>query len=104
MKTKYFKVCRVRCKRCGTVLEYVNRSRQDNGLGSALMCSCGKVGLDPSACLYRILGDRENYEDLSEPWEIADNLLVVEQDRAAGKSGCTVEELEEHLDKMIKGE
>lgn len=101
---KYYKVCRVRCKLCGTVLEYVNRSKQDNGLGSALMCDCGKVGLDPSACLYRVLGDPENYEDLSEPWEIADNLLAVEQDRAEGEIGCTVEELEAYLDNVIEGD
>lgn len=168
MEIKYFKVCRVRCKQCGTILEYVNRSKQDNGLGSALMCDCGKVGLDPSACLYRILGDRENYEDLSEEWSadtvwldrfiyryhldrrpdgewnerlevgfcpegavkvgqilrvgdwtqevlkvephykevprhvVQHQLDAVEQDRAEGKTGCTVEELDAYLDKVIE--
>lgn len=64
---KYYRVCRIRCKSCGTVLEYYNRSKSDRGPGYPTMCRCGKVGLDPSACAYRILG--EPFEDLSEPWQ-----------------------------------
>lgn len=69
MEYPYFRICRLRCKCCGTVLEWKNRSKDDWGPGYALYCQCGKVGLDPSAAAYRILGDKENWEDLSEKWE-----------------------------------
>ena len=69
MGLKYFSVCRLRCKRCGSVIEYHNRSKDDRGTGYPLTCSCGKVSLDPSACAYRILGAEEDWEDLSIPWE-----------------------------------
>ena len=69
MKMKYFKVCRVRCKRCGDVLEYENQSKQDIGTRAPMYCHCQEVALDASATMYRILGAPEDYEDLSEPWE-----------------------------------
>ena len=65
---KYFKICRVRCKSCGTILEYENRSKDDAGPGSLMACECGKVALDPSATLYRIIGSADFWEDLSEEW------------------------------------
>lgn len=68
MKLKYYKVCRVRCKRCGDVLEHVNQSKEDN-YPRVLFCSCGQVGLDPSASLYRIQGEPGSFDDLSEEWE-----------------------------------
>lgn len=68
MKVKYFKVCRVRCKLCGTVLEHTNHTKEDNG-NDALWCACGKVMLDPAASFYRVMGNPDEYEDLSEPWE-----------------------------------
>ena len=71
-KMKYIKTCRVRCLRCGDVLEYENKTKEDNP-PFVLQCSCMRVALDPSATLYRILtippGTPEDYEDLSEPWE-----------------------------------
>ena len=69
MELKYYKVCRLRCNCCGSVMEYQNRSKDDRGTRYVMMCSCGKVGLDPSACMYRILGDKDDWEDLSEEWE-----------------------------------
>lgn len=68
MKFKYFKTCRVRCKSCGDVLEYENQSKQDGGTRAPLYCGCQKVALDPSATAYRILGNRTDFEDLSEEW------------------------------------
>lgn len=67
-KTTCYRVCRVRCKRCGDVLEYVNLTKADNGSG-LIRCSCGKVALDPSPILYRIIGASVDYEDLSEEWD-----------------------------------
>ena len=61
---KYYHVCRVRCKKCGDLLEYENSSPLDSG--RLLICRCRKVALDPSATMYRILGEPEDYEDLSE--------------------------------------
>jgi len=66
METKYYKVCRVKCLRCGDVLETVNQTKQSSG--RLMLCSCKKVGLDPSAFMFRILGNEEDYEDLSEEW------------------------------------
>lgn len=63
---KYYKVCRVKCRRCDDVLQYENQSRLDSG--RLQICKCRKVALDPSVTLYRILGDSEDYEDLSEEW------------------------------------
>lgn len=67
MEWKYYKVCWVRCKLCGDVLEHVNRSK--NELSTMLTCSCGQVSLDPSPLFHRIIGDEGTYEDLSEEWE-----------------------------------
>ena len=64
---EYYKICRVRCLRCGTILEHENQSQLESG--RLQICRCRKVALDPSAVMYRILGDPENYEDLSEVWE-----------------------------------
>lgn len=64
---KYYKRCRVKCLRCKDVLEHVNQAKDDR-LGYQLNCSCGKVRLDPAAIGYRILGDSDDYEDLSEEW------------------------------------
>lgn len=63
----YYKICRVRCRHCGDVLEHVNRTELDNH-PHLLRCSCGRVALDPSATLYRVLGEPEDYEDTSEEW------------------------------------
>jgi len=72
VKAKAFKVCRIKCKHCGDILEYENKSKEDNGPGSPLVCSCGRAGLDPSAVLYRVMafppGTMDDIEDLSEEW------------------------------------
>lgn len=65
---KYYKICRVKCLRCGDVLEYENVSKTDMGPGSLMTCSCRKVALDPSVVLYRILGSQEDWEDQSVEW------------------------------------
>ena len=65
---KYYRVCRVWCKQCGEILEHVNQTKDENTL-RVMNCSCGAVGLDPSATLYRILDSRANYADLSEEWD-----------------------------------
>lgn len=63
---KYYKICRVRCLRCSEILEYENRNRLDSG--RLQICQCRSVALDPAAVMYRILGNSEDYEDLSEEW------------------------------------
>jgi len=69
VKLKYYKICRVRCQCCEDVLEYINQSKTDRGPGAPMYCSCKRVGLDPSASLFRILGNAEDFEDLSEEWD-----------------------------------
>ena len=68
VNVQYYKVCRVKCLHCGDVLEHINRTKQDN-YNRALWCACKKVMLDPSASFYRIGGNPEDYEDLSEIWK-----------------------------------
>lgn len=63
---KYYKICRVHCRCCGDILEYINRTKNDSG--SMICCSCRKVWLDPAAVMYRILGDPEDYQDCSKEW------------------------------------
>ena len=65
---KYYRVNRVRCKRCGGELEHVNQTKEESS-ARVMYCSCGAVGLDPSASMYRILGNRADYEDMSEEWD-----------------------------------
>ena len=67
MEIKYYKVCRVQCKLCGDVLEHANETKQERS--SAIVCMCNKVTLDPSALFYRVVGDPNHYEDLSEEWK-----------------------------------
>ena len=69
MALKYYKVCRVQCLSCGDVLKKINQSKEDNS-SRVLYCSCGKVGLDPSASMYRILSfEGTAFVDLSEEWK-----------------------------------
>lgn len=57
------KICRIRCKKCGDVLEHDNAVRSC-GL---LRCRCGAVGLDPDDLAPRILAkSRDDFQDLSE--------------------------------------
>lgn len=79
---KYYRVCRVRCKRCGNVLEHVNSTKDENA-SRVMYCTCGAVGLDPSATLYRILGNSDDYTDLSEEWRDHNSQLrtMLPQDR-----------------------
>ena len=80
---KYYRVCRVRCKRCGEMLEHVNQTKDENA-PRVMSCSCGAVGLDPSATLYRILGNSADYTDLSEEWDDNSQLRAMPpQDRTA---------------------
>lgn len=83
---KYYRVCRVRCKRCGDVLEHVNKTKDESAV-RALYCSCGSVGLDPAAVMYRILGSPFDSEDLSEEWDEKSQLRAsFPQERTAVRS------------------
>ena len=69
MDFAYFKICRVRCLRCGTVLMHVNRSKQDSS-ARVMWCRCGSVGLDPAPLGYRVRST-EGFgivEDTSKLW------------------------------------
>ena len=72
MEVKYYKKNKVICKKCGDVLEYEHETKESNSPVS-MWCKCGAVGLDPSACMYRLLGNPEDYEDLSEEWADEEN-------------------------------
>lgn len=66
-KLPYYRICRVKCKCCGDVLEHINRTKEQKS-HQMMTCSCGKVQLDPHIFAYRIIGFTEDYEDLSEKW------------------------------------
>lgn len=44
---KYYKVCRVTCRRCGAVLKREYKSPDDHG-GGLMTCTCGAFTFDPS--------------------------------------------------------
>ena len=68
MEMKYYKANRIRCTKCGDILEYIHKDKDSNP-GYVLRCKCGVVALDPSACMYRILYQEDgDFEDLSEEW------------------------------------
>ena len=71
MGLKYFSMCRVQCCSCKSILEYKNKSKTDWGPGRMMVCSCGRVALDPAVTMYRIVGLKRDaaWEDHSEPWE-----------------------------------
>lgn len=80
---KCYRVCRVRCKRCGDVLEHVNKTKDENA-ARVMYCSCRATGVDPAAVMYRILGSPFDYEDLSEEWDENSQLRASPpQDRTA---------------------
>lgn len=70
MDLTYMRVCRVRCCRCGSILEYQNQSKNDCGPSQGMVCGCGSIGLAPAALMHRILvfDKGVEYEDLSEVW------------------------------------
>lgn len=74
MELTYYRVCRVRCKHCGEVLEHTFHTKEMNSCRMR-WCGCGKTALDPHPVAYRILGD--DYEDLSEKW--SDDLKTTSQ-------------------------
>ncbi len=61
----YYRSCRVRCKRCDTLLSKTFFSTELNSY-RMMTCRCGAVSLDPHPTAYRIIGS--DYEDTSEPW------------------------------------
>lgn len=65
---QYYRVNRVRCRCCGDVLEQVHLTKEIQSY-RMMTCTCGKVSLDPSVTMYRIVGNVEDYEDTSEPWQ-----------------------------------
>lgn len=94
---KFYKICRIRCKCCGDILEYINRSKDDRS-GVLRFCSCKKVGLDAAACMYRILGESKHYEDLSEEWpeEESDSELL-EPCPFCGSKKIEIQEWDENI-------
>lgn len=73
MELQHYRICRLRCRQCGSIIEWENQSKDDRGPGRVLYCQCGKVGLDPAAYLHRILvktpATFDDIEELSEKWE-----------------------------------
>lgn len=45
--------------------------------------------------------DHDDLERREKLRRLGEELLAVEQDRLAGRPGCTLEELEAHLDRII---
>lgn len=73
MELQHYRIYRLRCRRCGSIIEWENRSKDDRGPGRVLYCQCGKVGMDPAAWLPRIIVSSpatfDDVEQFFEPWE-----------------------------------
>lgn len=67
----YYRVCRVRCTKCDTLLSKTFFSKEMVSC-RMMTCRCGAVSLDPHPVAYRIvLGAGitwDDVEDTSEPW------------------------------------
>lgn len=50
---------RIRCRKCGEIIESFTRN-------DIKFCKCGAVGVDGGRDYIRRCGDRNNYDDLSE--------------------------------------
>lgn len=62
---KTYRICRVRCKKCGDILEHENKTYPTRA--ELQFCTCGSVGLDPDNLAYRIIAEsRDVFEDLSQ--------------------------------------
>lgn len=48
-----------------------------------------------------VVMDIETYNRWTRTLELRDELLAVEEDRAAGRQGCTIDELDEYLGNVI---
>ncbi len=64
---RYYRVNRIRCKRCGEVLEQMHQTKEIKR-HAMMSCSCGAVQLDPHVLAPRVFGALEDIEDLSEVW------------------------------------
>ena len=51
-----------------------------------------------------VVMDIETYNKWKTMQRLKEELLAVEEDRAAGRAGCTLDELDAYLDDMIAGE
>ncbi len=50
-----------------------------------------------------VVMDMETFSRREKMLQLRENLLAVEEDRAAGRAGCTVDELDSYLDDIISG-
>ena len=64
---RYYRVNRIKCKRCGGLLECVHPTKEIKR-HAMLSCSCGAVQLDPHVLAPRVFGVLDDIEDLSEVW------------------------------------
>lgn len=64
---RYYRINRIRCKRCGDILEHVHQTKEIKR-HAMMSCSCGAVQLDPHVLAPRVFGVLEDIEDLSEVW------------------------------------
>lgn len=67
---KFYKVCRVTCKRCGTVMERTYTGPEEHG-GGPMACTCGAFTFDPSPLWPRLIwaNDVEPTTDCEEYYE-----------------------------------
>lgn len=63
----YYRVNRIRCKRCGDILEHVHLTKEIKR-HTMMSCSCGAVQLDPHVIAPRVFGALKDIECLSEVW------------------------------------
>ena len=50
---------KIRCKKCGEVIEGDKK-------GTYITCKCGKIAIDETKYYYRIIGNREDFEEVKE--------------------------------------
>ena len=59
------------------------------------------MNIRPSAAIRQNYNDIETYNRWEKMLKLREELLAVEEDRIAGRSGCTLDELDAYLDDVI---
>ena len=65
---KHIRICRVRCRRCGDLLEYIHKSKTETP-HMLLVCTCKAIIVDPDPISTRVIGNDEDYEELHDYWD-----------------------------------
>ena len=78
--------------------------RQDyNGIASLCRESCGPVFLTKNGEGDLVVMDIDTFNRREKMLQLREELIAVEEDRLAGRTGCSVDEPDEYLSAILEG-